>query len=269
MTRFFDYWSDFVRGHSRSNSHPLFFALLAQLLGTLLAIGLMPAFSSVLFDHLVLFALLQGVCAVLTAMLLRAPIWWLFIHLVFIPCAVLANSMALPAWIWLSGFFLLLLVFWRTDTNQVPLYLTNRKSRDAVLSLLPETPCRMVDLGCGDGGLLRHLARARPDCLFVGIEHAPLTWAWAWLLARGFANLSTRRGNFWNHSLAAYDVVYAFLSPAPMVKLGAKAQAEMMPSACLVSNSFAIPEMTAQTIIDVMDQRQTRLYIYLNIPQVM
>jgi hypothetical protein len=96
VTRFFEYWSDFVRRHFRSNSHPLFFALLAQLVGTLLAIGLALAFSPVLFDHLVLVALLQGVCAVLAAMLLRAPIWWLFIHLVFMPCAVLANSMALP-----------------------------------------------------------------------------------------------------------------------------------------------------------------------------
>jgi hypothetical protein len=47
-----------------------------------------------------------------------------------------------------------------------------------------------------------------------------------------------------------------------MSQLGVKAQAEMMPSACLVSNSFAIPEMAAQTVIDVTDQRQTRLYIY-------
>jgi len=268
VTRLFAHRRDDIRRNFHHNSHPLFFALLAQLVGVTLAIGLVLTFSPALFDHLVLVALLQAVCAVLTAMLLRAPVWWLFIHLVFIPCAVLASRMALPGWVWFSGFVLLLLVFWRTDISQVPLYLTNRKSRDVLLSLLPATPCRMIDMGCGDGGLLRHLARARPDCRFVGFEHAPLTWAWAWLFSRKFSNLSIRRGNFWDHSLAAYDVVYVFLSPAPMAKLGTKAQAEMLPFACLVSNSFAIPEMTAQTVIYVTDQRQTRLYIYQNIPQV-
>lgn len=269
MTQLFDHWSDFFRRNPRHNSYPLFFALLAQLVGIVAAVGLVSAFPRVLFEHLWVVAVLQGICALLVAWRLRAPIWWLFIHLVFMPCVVLASSMALPSWIWFSGFSLLLLIFWRTDISQVPLYLTNRKSRDVLLSLLPAAPCQMIDIGCGDGGVLRHLALARPDCMFVGFEHAPLTWAWAWLSARKYSNLSIRRGNFWDHSLAAYDVVYAFLSPTPMVKLGIKAQAEMMPSACLVSNSFAIPEMTAQMVIDVTDQRQTRLYIYQNIPQVM
>lgn len=263
MTWLLDHCSE----SARRNLHPLLFFLLAQLIGIVATFGLVSAFSLVIFEHLWVIAVLQGICALLVARQLRAPIWWLFIHLVFIPCIVLASSMALPSWVWFSGFSLLLLIFWRTDISQVPLYLTNRKSRDALLSLLPTTPCRMVDLGCGDGGLLRYLARARPDCIFVGFEHAPLTWAWARLLAGRFSNLSIRRGNFWSHSLAAYDVVYAFLSPVPMARLGAKARSEMMSCGCLISNSFAIPEMTVQTVIDVTDQRQTRLYIYLNIPK--
>jgi hypothetical protein len=269
MTRLFAHRPDGIRRNFHHNSHSLFFALLAQLAGIVVTVGLVSVFPLLLFEHLWVVAVLQGICALLVAWRLRAPIWWLFIHLVFMPCIVLASRMALPSWVWFSGFSLLLLIFWRTDISQVPLYLTNRKSRDALLPLLPTTPCRMIDIGCGDGGVLRHLALARPDCMFVGFEHAPLTWAWAWLFARKFSNLSIRRGNFWDHSLATYDVVYAFLSPAPMAKLGAKAQAEMLPFACLVSNSFAIPEMTAQTVIDVTDQRQTRLYIYQNIPQVM
>lgn len=263
MTCFFARW----KASARCNGHPLLFFLLAQLAGTVATVGLVLAFSSAPFEYLWVVALLQGVCTLLVAWWLRVPIWWRLIHLIFMPCVVLSSSMALPSWLWFSGFVLLLLVFWRTDISQVPLYLTNRESRDALLSLLPATSCRVIDIGCGDGGLLRHLARARPDCMFVGFEHAPLTWAWAWLLAGGLSNLSICHGNFWNHSLAAYDVVYAFLSPVPMTRLGAKAQSEMMSCACLISNSFAIPEMTAQAVIDVIDQRQTRLYVYLNMPQ--
>jgi hypothetical protein len=41
--------------------------------------------------------------------------------------------------------------------------------------------------------------------------------------------------------LAGQDVVYAFLSPAPMKQLWAKAQAEMTPGSLFVSNSFPVP----------------------------
>lgn len=255
-------WLDFFRRHACYDVHPLYFSLLSQLVGIVAAFGFGAVFAPLFFEHFLAIAVLQGIFAMLVAWRLQAPIWWLMIHLVFMPCLVLASSIALPSWIWLSGFFFLLLIFWRTDISQVPLYLTNGKSRDALLSLLPDEPCRMIDIGCGDGGVLRHLARARPDCTFVGLEHAPLTWAWAWVISRKYSNVSIRRGDFWEHSLTGYDLVYAFLSPAPMIKLRIKAQSEMMPSAYLVSNSFAIPDMPVKKVINVKDQRKTCLYIY-------
>ena len=242
---------------------PLLSALHAQLLGALAAGGLALAFSPSIFVQPLAAATLQGFCALVAAWRLKARPWWLPIHLAFMPLVVLARNLGLPSWLWAGGFFLLLLTFWRTDTSQVPLYLTNRKSRDAVLSLLPAAPCRVIDLGCGDGALLRHLARARPDCSFVGFEHAPLTWAWARLSARGLANLTLRRGDFWSHPLAGYDLVYAFLSPAPMDRLWAKAKTEMSPGALLVSNTFVVPEKNPEKVVVVDDGRRTRLNIYL------
>lgn len=242
--------------------HPLAPALLAQVLGALIAGGLALLAAPALFGQPLLLATLQGGLALLIAWRMRAPAWWLPMHFCFLPLAVLARGMALPGWVWGGGFVLLLLVFWRTDKSRVPLYLTNRRGRDVLLKLLPAGPCRAIDLGCGDGAVLRHLAGARPDCSFVGVEHAPLTWIWAWLRARGQHNLSIRCGDFWTHSLDGYDLVYAFLSPAAMPALGIKACAEMSPGARLVSNSFAIPGQVALDVVDVADARKTRFYTY-------
>ncbi len=249
-------------GTHRSRSQ-LLSAFQAQFLGALAAGGLALAISPSIFDQPLAFAALQGFFALVAAWRLKARIWWLPIHLAFMPLVVLTRSLNLPSWLWPIGFFLLLLTFWRTDTSQVPLYLTNRKSRDAVLSLLTAAPCRVIDLGCGDGALLRHLARVRPDCTFVGFEHAPLTWAWAWLCARGLANLNIHHGDFWTHPLVGYDLVYAFLSPAPMDRLWAKVEAEMTPGARLVSNTFVVPEQNPQKVVVVADRRRTRLHIYI------
>jgi hypothetical protein len=71
---------------------------------------------------------------------------------------------------------MLLLTFWRTDRSRVPLYLTNRSTADSLATLLlPATPVTVIDLGCGDGGLLRRLALARPDCRFVGLRACAAT----------------------------------------------------------------------------------------------
>ncbi len=207
-------------------------------------------------------ALLQGLSSALIALWQRAPRWWLPIHLAFAPLAVVVHGFAIPPGWFLGAFLLSLLVFWRTDRSQVPLYLSNRRTAAALAALLPVTAARVIDLGCGDGRLLRHLAAARPDCSFVGIEHAPLPWLLARLRSRGVDNLTVRRGDFWPEPLQAYDLVYAFLSPAPMPRLWRKALAEMAPGALLVSNSFAVPDVAPDRVIEVDDRRATCLYLY-------
>ncbi len=240
---------------------PLKHAAVAQAFGALLAGGLVLLFPERLAQPLAM-AAIQGLCAAAVSHLRRGPVWWLPIHLGFLPLAVLALGLGLPSWIWLAGFVLLLLIFWRTDRSRVPLYLTNVQASDALAKLLPPGPTAVIDLGCGDGGLLRRLARARPDCRFVGFEHALLPWAWAWLACRRLPNVEIRFGDFWSHPLGGYALVYAFLSPAPMQQLWDKAGAEMKAEALLVSNSFAVPEITPKATIEVADRRRTRLYLY-------
>ena len=85
-----------------------------------------------------------------------------------------------------------------------------------------------------------------PDWLITGIEAAPAPFAFSRWRGRFTHNLSLLRADFWQHPLAGYDVVYAFLSPVPMPELWAKARREMAPGSLLISNSFAIPNVNPE-----------------------
>jgi hypothetical protein len=241
---------------------PLWTALLAQVFGALIALGLFALIYRAGFQSPLLVALAQGGFAAFSSHKLGAPAWWLPIHLGFMPSVVVASGLDIPPGWYLAAFLVLLLVFWRIDRSRVPLFLSSQATAAALAGLLPAGPGKVLDLGCGNGALLKALAHQRPDCAFLGIEHAPLPWLWARLNCRGLPNCLIRYGDFWAEPLADFDLVYAFLSPAPMPNLWKKALAEMRPQALLVSNSFPVPDVPAAEILTVADRRATRLYRY-------
>lgn len=237
-------------------------AVLAQAFGTLVAAALIQLVWPRLWSLPLVAALIQGACAALTSYKLEAPPWWLIIHLAFAPLIVAANTLDIaPTW-YLAGFVVLLLTFWRTDQSRVPLFLSNEPTATAIAKLLPAQPCHVVDLGCGNGGLLRRLALARPDCQFLGVEHAPLPWLWARLSTLRLPNVQIRYGDFWSLHLGLFEVVYAFLSPVPMPRLWEEARGNMKAGALLVSNSFAVPGVDPTGIVAIDDRRATQLYLY-------
>lgn len=245
----------------RSRLPPALKALIAQLLGLGAAIAL-SANSAALPIGGWSFAFAQGIAAALAAFALRSAPWWLPIHLAFAPALVAAARLQIaPAW-YMGAFVILMLIYWTSFRTQVPLFLSNRTTAEALLALIPEGKGhKMADLGSGTGGLLLRLARGRPNCRFVGIETAPLPYLLARLTKRR-RNLELRWGDFWRDDLAEYDIVYAFLSPVPMARLWDKARAEMQPGSLLVSNSFPVPGMAPAHVVDVPDRRLTRLYCY-------
>lgn len=246
---------------SKAMERPLRYAFIAQVLSCLVLLLLAVLVPRALQYPFAL-VLGQGMLVAFLSLVVRLPLWWRWIGGGFVPLAYLMLKVELPPSFWLTGFVMLALVFWRTDSSRVPLYMSNSMTAQTLLALLPAQPIRLVDLGCGDGSLLRQLARSRPECLFVGYEHAPLTWAWAKLRGRGQGNLDIRYGDFWGHPLSPYDIVYAFLSPVPMHRLWQKTQAEMASKSLLISNSFAIPNVHASSLVEVGDKRGSILYCY-------
>lgn len=188
-----------------------------------------------------------GVAASGIATMGGQPWWWRLIHLVFAPLAwAIAQLPIDPIWYFLA-FLFLLLVFRGAVGGQIPLYLSGPAANAELARLIDERRCReFLDLGAGVGSTVVPLARRFPETRFVGVENSPLPWLVGYLRTRGLKNVDWRWGNLWATDLSPFDLVYAFLSPAPMAELADKVGAEMRPGTLFVSNSFAVPERAAE-----------------------
>ncbi len=207
---------------------------------------------------------LEALFAVLGSFFLRLAPWWILINAIFVPALSTVHAIDIsPHW-FLGAFAVMVLVYWGVGRTQVPLFLSSDAAARAVLALLPARPrTTFLDLGCGDARLLARLAAARKDGQFHGVEYAPLPWLAGWLrlMQRG-AGCRVRWGDLWSHDLAGYDVVYAYLSPVPMPQLWEKARREMRPGSLLVSNTFAVPDVSATDTVELNDAWGGRLYVY-------
>ncbi|MCL2523535.1 MAG: class I SAM-dependent methyltransferase [Betaproteobacteria bacterium] len=199
-------------------------------------------------------SLVIGAVALAFATLMRQPWWWRLIHAAFMPLAWATAQLAIdPGW-FLLAFILLLLVYRGALSGQIPLYLSNRQTLAALDQLIArEDAGRILDLGAGLGSVLIPLADAWPERQFTGAENAPASWLLSRLLGIGRPNLDLRWGDLWQTPLAGQDLVYAFLSPAPMEQLWQKARAEMRPGSLFVSNDFPVPGVAPSERIEVPD----------------
>lgn len=217
------------------------------------------------------FAALPGMWSVVMQVLLACALarvagmawWWQLIQLAFFPLLLAAHALSLaPQW-YLFGFLLLLSIFYGAARERVPLYCTGPRTVHALLRHLPKREgLRLLDVGSGWGSLLVGLTEARPDASFVGVENAPLSYLLGRLRLAGRRNVRLACGDLWRQDFAAYDVVYVFLSPAVMERLWRKAQGEMRPGSLLVSNTFVVPGVPADEVIEVGDRRGTLLYLW-------
>ncbi|BCL75192.1 hypothetical protein JHS3_09280 [Jeongeupia sp. HS-3] len=179
-------------------------------------------------------------------------------------CA-LALQGAVPPWVWL----LPAVVTWAIGAGafryRVPLYLSNAKALQRLESLIP-LGAKVIDLGAGTGTALAWLARRRADLVLTGVELAWLPWLLGRLRFRSTA-VSWRRADAFDVDLSGYDVIYAYLSPAPMPALWRKVCAEMNDGARLISNSFGIEGVPADARYPVGDWKQSELLLWHRPPQ--
>lgn len=206
----------------------------------------------------------QGLIAAAMSRAAGQPVWWQPLHLAFLPAAFLAAQAALPAWIYFVVFLLLVGFYWSTFRTRVPLYLSDSKAWRALEPFLPASrPFRFIDLGSGLGDVLFHLEQRFPLGQFEGTEIAPAPW----LISRVRATLKRSRALFLRRDyarldLGAYDIVFAFLSPAAMPALWQQAQAQMHAGSIFISLSFEVAGRQPDERISLADGPRHTLYVW-------
>lgn len=216
-----------------------------------------PALALLVFD--------AALAAVISRLVFKMSLPWQIAQAALPLAAGAVSQLAVPAWVWLVAFAVLALIYWNSPGGRVPLYLTNRATYAALAELLPEGGgFSFADLGSGLGGPVYALAKRRPDGAFVGFETAPLPYLAAKLRGLVFRRPNARIAfaNYRKRDLTPFDVVYCFLSPAPMPELYEKARREMRRGTRLISNSFAVPGHPADRVVEVDDRRGTRLHVW-------
>lgn len=237
-------------------------ALLCQVLAVI-AIGLLRTFLPPEGIDSRFYLLLQAIIAAAFSSLLGQAIWWRVIHLLFMPAVGLMLAFNLPSWLYLLILILLTLVFWGTVKGDVPLFLSSAEVNDEVIAILKrEKASHFIELGVGIGTVVAPVARRLPNLRIDAVERAPMPCLVAYWRCRNLPNVRIVFGSFWQRSLADYEVVFGFLSPLVMAEIAQKARREMREGSLFISSSFPVPDWPAETVVQIGDRRQTRLYCY-------
>jgi hypothetical protein len=227
------------------------FALIAQGLGWLLAIGILESVDLNLHAGFIE-AFLAAVFAMLFSMLFKEPFWRTPMQGGFSVLIGLGlHFESIPNYLWLIALCIASLLFGGGITGRrAPLYLTQQKAFEGILSCIPEhCEGKCLDVGAGIGSFILRMAPLRPKLVFEGIERAPLTCLLGNMRCRLQGSGTIKWGDLWKISLQQYQVVYAFLSPEAMETLWLKAKREMPSGSLLIVNAFAIPNVKADQVL--------------------
>jgi len=122
---------------------------------------------------------------------------------------------------------------------------------------------KIVDLGCGDGRVLRVFERLGYKNLY-GYEIN--LWPYLICKIKNFfqrSEIKVQLKNFEKVDLGQFDVVFCYLLNSYLRKLKSKFEEELKPGARLISYGFEIPGWTPTQTIDTTSKKITgKLYIY-------
>jgi SAM-dependent methyltransferase len=166
----------------------------------------------------------------------------------------------MPSWIWivlllLGSFFIFKIAYALSIASVLPftrgaVYVSTSSTRIAAfLQAVPmRSHQRLVDLGCGDGRVLKRAWQAY-GVTGLGYEINPFAYFKARLRCVGIKGVEIKCRSFWKADLSEADVVFCYLFPDVMKPLSEKLRSELKPGAVVVSCNFALPDWHAEQVL--------------------
>lgn len=128
-----------------------------------------------------------------------------------------------------------------------------------------QRPLKIIDLGCGVGGLLLPLAKKFPQHQFVGYDWDFFVCQILKLRARKLSNLTVVRDNFMHADLKQYDLLLCFLDTKAAEDLSLKMKQEINSNALIVSSAFELKGLTPTNVLDAKSfGMPLKVYVYKN-----
>lgn len=117
-------------------------------------------------------------------------------------------------------------------------------ARIRVRTFLDHVPMKtddlLIDIGCGDGRVLREATR-RYGVRALGFEVNPLAYLLARIRTVTLEGVKVKMHNFWTVNIGAADVVFCYLFPDVMERLARKLEVELRPGTRVISCNFSLP----------------------------
>lgn len=184
--------------------------------------------------------------------------------------------MELPVWLLIvlaagGGLFAFKVVYGVSVAVSLPktrgaLFVATTRKRIAVAldAVGPPRNSLLVDLGCGDGRVLRH-ARRYYSVRAVGYEVNPLAWLKAKLLCMVDGGIQVRFQDFRQADLSDAETVTCYLFPDVMKDISeAFRSGRFKTGARLVSFNFSLPGVTpSQVLRPDGDLHRDPIYVYV------
>ena len=139
---------------------------------------------------------------------------------------------------------------WTLPVTRGALFVSTASVRiKTFLNVVPmETGELLVDIGCGDGRVLR-AAHRRYGVKAVGFEVNPLAYLTARVLSLRTPGVRIQWGNFWFEDLGDADVIFCYLFPDVMERLAGKLEKELLPGTRVISCNFPLPGWLADKVL--------------------
>lgn len=184
------------------------------------------------------------------------------------------NSLILSILVLASLLFIIKMIYLVSTTIALPttqgaLFVSTTHRRiDAFLNeVVMEEGDRFIDLGCGDGRVLR-MAAKRYNIIATGYDLNFMAWFKAKLYSLFCRNVHIRFSDFYKADISGADVVFCYLFPDVLPMIAKKIKTELKPGAVFVSCNFPLPGFTADKVVRPEGSLHSDpIYIYRNLKQ--